>query len=107
MAESMAQLLRVLILESGGAIKARPAYAAAAPPDRVRFVNLTPHNVTLQFVGDTPFDDHTIVLGPHGSGSKVEKVVRSDAADARYPYQSTINGHPLQGESDPEIIIDR
>jgi len=107
MEESMAQLLRVLILESEGAIKARPAYAAAAPPDRVRFVNLTPYNVTLQFIGDTPFDGPTIVLGPHGSGSKVERVVRSDAADGRYAYRSTINGQPLLGESDPEIIIDR
>lgn len=95
---------RVILLTSGMVHRARPAYAPVAPGDQVRFVNLIDGNVTLRFPHGL-FDRDELNL----SFRAKDVLTVLDADDGRYPYTGDVNGQPnvLQGESNPEMIVDR
>jgi plastocyanin len=104
MVDPLTPQAKVFLLSVGvNEYRARPAFTAVAPGNRVRFVNLTGGSVVLTFSGDV-FDKTTLTLT---SGGK-DTVTVQDRPDGRYAYTGLVNGNsPVQGESSPEIIVDR
>ena len=96
------QKIFLLRVESPLQYRARPAYAAAAPGEEVKFVNYTQNGIDLHF-SSGPFTSPTVKIDP---GHSLVLTVPAGAASGRYPYSGTVGGQQLQGESGPEIIID-
>lgn len=100
-------LHRVVLLkdrDNPNLYKARPAYPAASRTDKVRFVNLTQGQVTIQFPDGDPFGQGPLTIGI-GTRS-ADLVILDNVPDGRYRFVGTVNGQEIQGESSPEIIID-
>jgi hypothetical protein len=102
----MAATHKIVLLKFEDVYKARPAYVVAEPSDKVRFLNFTDATIELTFP-DGLFDSggHTLA-----AGGGWEATVPSDAAAGHFVYAGTVSGavnSQLQGESSPEIIIDR
>jgi hypothetical protein len=83
--------------------RARPAYQPAAPGEDVRFVNLTGGTVVITFPAGL-FTQDTLTLA---QGTKNTLTVRDQLPDGRYVYAAQVGGVDVQGESSPEIIVDR
>jgi hypothetical protein len=98
---------RVLLLKVGtNSYKARPAYQAAAPTEEIRFINLTEGEVVITSPPGL-FNEETMTLA---AGTKVSRTVLDQLSNGRYPYTARVggvNGVIVDGESSPEIIVDR
>jgi hypothetical protein len=82
--------------------RARPAYIPVVPGDQVKFVNRTGQTVQLTFPAGLFAKPLTSI-----DNTGAEALIVQDVADGRYPYQGVVNGAPVEGESSPEIIVDR
>jgi hypothetical protein len=101
----MAAIQKVVLLKLGNAYKARPAYIVAEPSDKIRFLNFTDASIVLSFPNG-PFTSGSTLV----AGGGWDATVPSTAAAGRYVYEGSVSGganNPLEGESSPEIIIDR
>ena len=101
----MAATHKIVLLKFADLYKARPAYIVAEPSDKIRFLNFTDATIELTFPNG-PFDTgHTLL-----AGGGWEATVPSGAAAGHFQYAGAVTGavnSELQGESSPEIIIDR
>jgi hypothetical protein len=101
----MAATHKVVLLKIEDLYKARPAYVVAEPSDKIRFLNLTDATVELTFPGGPFASGHTLL-----AGGGWEATVPSEAVAGHFKYVGNVTGvasAQLQGESSPEIIIDR
>lgn len=93
----------VLLKIAAGNYRARPAYQPATPGEDVRFINLTGGTVVITFPGGL-FTQDTLTLA---DGAKNTVTLRDQLPDGRYAYAAQVGGVDVQGESSPEIIVDR
>ena len=99
----MAAIQKVVLLQSSNSFRARPAYVVAEPGDKIRFLNFTGATVNLSFPDDL-FSSKTIV-----ANGGWDATVPADALAGPHVYRGDVGGgsNNLDGESSPEIIIDR
>ena len=93
----------VVVLNQGTSFRARPPYAVVKPDDQVKFSNYSGQVVSLTFPSGLFAGKDQLTLS---TGSKDTLTVQ-DVGDGRYPYNGVVNGMPVEGESSPEIIVDR
>lgn len=82
--------------------RARPAYTPVTPGDLVKFVNRTGLPVDLSFPAGVFAKPSTSI-----SNAEADIMLVMDVPNERYAYSGTVGGQPVQGESSPEIIVDR
>jgi hypothetical protein len=93
---------KVFLLNFGAIVKARPAFTPVAPNDKVKFVNRAGGAAHLQFTGGV-FNVANLTVDDGQS----QIVTVQSVNDGRYSWSGTVNGIPVDGESSPEIIVDR
>lgn len=101
----MPTIQKVVLRNVYAVYRARPAYVVAEPEDTIRFLNVSDRSIVLSFPN-----------GPFASGATIapgggwEATIPSNAAAGFFAYVGTVIGltdTTVQGESSPEIIIDR
>ena len=93
----------VVIRQAGTVFRARPTPLITKPGEQVKFSNYAGATVVLTFPTGL-FDQDQLTLTV---ASNKNTVTAQDVADGPYPYEGSVNGQPVLGESSPEIIIDR